>query len=97
MSGLPVVAAAERGSQAVADIERRHSEAAVAAEAEDSVVAVVEDSAAVVEGFGAAEAVVVGVGRTSCSSMTLCCLVGSTTALATTASHTTAATRLMSG
>ena len=80
MSGLPVVAAAERGSQAVADIEA----------AEDFAVAVVE-------GFEAAEAVVVGVGRTSCSSMTLCCLVGSTTALATTASHTTAATRLMSG
>ena len=92
MSGLPVVAAAERGSQAVADIEPLHFGVA-----EDFAVAVVEDSAAVVEGFGAAEAVVVGVGRTSCSSMTLCCLVGSTTALATTASHTTAATRLMSG
>ncbi|MGX0995072.1 hypothetical protein AB7M38_002364 [Bradyrhizobium diazoefficiens] len=62
MSGLWRAAAVERGSRA-ADIERQHSEAAVAAGAEDFAVAAEE-------GFEAAEAGVAGAGRISTSSTT---------------------------
>ena len=63
MSDLRVGAAAERASQA-ADIEPQHSVAAVAAEAENFAVAVVEDFAVAVED------VVAGAGRTSTLSTT---------------------------
>jgi hypothetical protein len=90
MSGLRRAAAVERGLQA-ADTERQHSEAAVAAGAEDFV-------PAVVEGFAAAvAAVAVGGGRTSTSSTKSFCSADSTMVLATIASPTTAATKFMSG
>ena len=52
---------------------------------------------AAVAAFAVAADAVVGAGRTSGSSTTSCCSVGSTTVLVTTASHTMAATSPMSG